>query len=1075
MAITKQEFLKSIRTKYPSYAWTDDEELYSAIITKYPEYKTQISDVTEVTPEVWPQPQVTQPQEIEVEEKKPWLLSGIAALWSSFLRETWAEERAETAKQAVEAVKATPWAIVWAVKEVPEEISKWTYRLWADISKITRWELEREWWIEKWLVWRAAERVGEVWQDILAAKTAEVMWEQTPWESFAQAMWITALALSDTVWDIFISTLKTAAPEEVEETVKESLKAAIESKWWQAVMSEVNEAIAGYEYLKETDPWKARNYKAFFWWLQAAADLAWLWVTKQTIKPVKQLIKGLKKAPIKPWIAKTTKEIVTEIPTKEFIWPFKPKKETVITWMKKRIAEWPKEFKWVVWKEPVITPVAPVKPKIVKWVDITKSDDLIARGLKPTVAWKDTWPKLARYNNKIREWIETTTKRQWVATDWPDALHKVDAAKKEVWKTVEDNQDYVKTITKWDEIVNKINDFKKSRDWEILMDSFPNLEKKLKQYVETFSKEGKQYTQKELLTLKTNQNKKIPANKWAELMTSDKDQLLADSEVARILWDILDTNVEKVLGKTNKSLMKEYGSLRTLEKDLARRMWVFQRNTKGWLAWLTDIFNLPDMIIWGMTWDIKQLWRWVIWKAIVWLKQRAENPNVIIKELFKIHSPKKATLGKKVQTITWLEDVEFKWVPKKTTKTTGLKKKVEAETPTKAINTKAWYIDPWAFADDMAKLWKKIVDPKEYDAIAKSVVSKVSVAKNKLWEATKIVKEYIKKYWTELKDKLWDLFDELADKVWARTKLLGWKWAKEAPLSNLEIAENMTKSGKSADDVWKKTGWEKGKDWEWKFEIDDAPAVIKKSQIGNAKKVSDVLDHPELYKQYPEIKDIDIEYRNISWLNWYFDPIENKIVINWNLWLKLDTVKWSKEIAQAALDRKTPYWLRWLDRPEWLKDVLSKKAALSKWKTPDWLKDLWDTKWKSLFTSDKQKSTLLHELQHAIQTKEWFAKWTNVEWLIKWELKVYNKILNKIDDKLKTTKDWKQLLTTRKDVKKIINNLEKEWTEKYKITAWEVEARGVQKRLWMTTAEKKWLRPAKTEDIPRSKQTLRRK
>jgi len=38
---------------------------------------------------------------------------------------------------------------------------------------------------------------------------------------------------------------------------------------------------------------------------------------------------------------------------------------------------------------------------------------------------------------------------------------------------------------------------------------------------------------KDLLLLKTAQNKKIPSNKWAEMLQTNQDKLLADSVLAR--------------------------------------------------------------------------------------------------------------------------------------------------------------------------------------------------------------------------------------------------------------------------------------------------------------------------------------------------------------------------------------------------------------------------------------------------------------------------------------------------------------------------------------------------------------
>lgn len=91
------------------------------------------------------------------------------------------------------------------------------------------------------------------------------------------------------------------------------------------------------------------------------------------------------------------------------------------------------------------------------------------------------------------------------------------------------------------------------------------------------------------------------------MLTTDKDALLADSMIAKILGDTIDDNIEAVLGKTNQSLNREYGAVRELEKNLARRMGVFQLKTKGGLAGMTDIFSLPDIIIGGLTGDVKQV------------------------------------------------------------------------------------------------------------------------------------------------------------------------------------------------------------------------------------------------------------------------------------------------------------------------------------------------------------------------------------------------------------------------------------------------------------------------------------
>ena len=55
---TKEEFISSIRTKYPQYESVSDEDLYTRVLTKYPVYKNQI-------------------QESQIEEKEPTFLENV--------------------------------------------------------------------------------------------------------------------------------------------------------------------------------------------------------------------------------------------------------------------------------------------------------------------------------------------------------------------------------------------------------------------------------------------------------------------------------------------------------------------------------------------------------------------------------------------------------------------------------------------------------------------------------------------------------------------------------------------------------------------------------------------------------------------------------------------------------------------------------------------------------------------------------------------------------------------------------------------------------------------------------------
>jgi hypothetical protein len=56
-------------------------------------------------------------------------------------------------------------------------------------------------------------------------------------------------------------------------------------------------------------------------------------------------------------------------------------------------------------------------------------------------------------------------------------------------------------------------------------------------------------------------------------------------------------------------------------------------------------------------------------------------------------------------------------------------------------------------------------------------------------------------------------------------RMFGGISAKNAPLDDLAKAEAMEKAGEAADDIWRATGWGRGADQKWRFEIDDSKSV----------------------------------------------------------------------------------------------------------------------------------------------------------------------------------------------------------------------------------------------------------
>jgi hypothetical protein len=63
-----------------------------------------------------------------------------------------------------------------------------------------------------------------------------------------------------------------------------------------------------------------------------------------------------------------------------------------------------------------------------------------------------------------------------------------------------------------------------------------------------------------------------------------------------------------------------------------------------------------------------------------------------------------------------------------------------------------------------------------------------------------------------------------------------------------------------ADDIRRETGWLLGGDGQWRFEVSDHDAVVRRDQIGKAKTLGELLEHPALYALAPVL-----EYIGVTW------------------------------------------------------------------------------------------------------------------------------------------------------------------------------------------------------------------
>ena len=152
------------------------------------------------------------------------------------------------------------------------------------------------------------------------------------------------------------------------------------------------------------------------------------------------------------------------------------------------------------------------------------------------------------------------------------------------------------------------------------------------------------------------------------------------------------------------------------------------------------------------------------------------------------------------------------------------------KTPKKSLDNTQGFINPTAIWKDVSKALSKLT-PKNIYFTANTIGKKLWVEVKKVQA---ILKEYVAKYGEELKWKTGELFDELADKLKVRSKLIGNDWA----IKEVGKVDSFKKMGATDSAVFQKRNW-----------------VYRE-------KISDIIKSDDLLKKYPEVKNGQIYLQN---------------------------------------------------------------------------------------------------------------------------------------------------------------------------------------------------------------------
>jgi len=243
-----------------------------------------------------------------------------------------------------------------------------------------------------------------------------------------------------------------------------------------------------------------------------------------------------------------------------------------------------------------------------------------------------------------------------------------------------------------------------------------------------------------------------------------------------------------------------------------------------------------------------------------------------------------------------------------------------------------------------------------------------------------------------------------------------------------ENAAKLEKAGIAPEEIWKETGVFRGPEGKWRQEISDVPSELLNNQKNFEGKLHEVLNHQELYEKYPS-------------LQYYDTDITSEIAL-----------------------------------PEHMKKTLIGRGGGS-FTEKDFVTR--EPKIEAKAYSNEDKQALLHEIQHAIQSKEGFARGgspgqgNNAPFI--YGVGEADKQLKEVENLMeKTPYGSQQYDELSKQHEKLTKQSEMEAAmEGYRRLAGEAESRATEARRNMTLEERRAKFPYESYDVPKEQLIIR--
>ena len=370
------------------------------------------------------------------------------------------------------------------------------------------------------------------------------------------------------------------------------------------------------------------------------------------------------------------------------------------------------------------------------------------------------------------------------------------------------------------------------------------------------------------------------------------------------------------------------------------------------------------------------------------------------------------------------------------------------------------------------------------------------------------------------RESVFDVADRVSQNLEERTRnmFVGEKGATEADkaeevstrLDNLSVARRMEEAGKDAKSIKMATGWERGTDGKWRYETGDAKIKdtieldgktfkrYDEDMLWTSGKFGDVVDAPELFKAYPELRDVRIEtdaVLNDMPSNGEYNPRTNTITIH------SDDLKYQNSILNHEIQHAIQHIEGFetggsaenvRERIQQVIDNSSDEVGYARERLREWA-DLnamaamldvayrkfvgsgneWERAkaveiyWDAINTiEDNDKAELAINYPHDKTPREVAESGYLVDDVIR--------ELNRLADETRKEIPDGDIDTMRK-VDRLVGALkDKTDFELYNRLAGEVEARNTEKRIGMTEEERRASLASETEDVAREDQILLR-